>query len=150
MDVRRKITKGMETLRKLETLETRKEGIFIMPLERITILASYCYVPGHTWDFGQLSPGKELHPSGSLPVKITGMAAPHVTQRLCIDPASSCCQGGSPEKHSCPHHQHCHLFAGSGNAVNAGKLEAELEHLRNRFHSQEKELQQVRLKCLPH
>jgi hypothetical protein len=37
------VTKGFETLRKLETLPTRKEGIFVMPLERITILATYWY-----------------------------------------------------------------------------------------------------------
>ncbi|CAI9779312.1 unnamed protein product [Fraxinus pennsylvanica] len=46
-----KVTKGDETLRKLEQLPTRKEGIFIMltsslffqPTERITILSSYYY-----------------------------------------------------------------------------------------------------------
>ncbi|XP_021722933.1 peptidyl-prolyl cis-trans isomerase CYP23-like isoform X2 [Chenopodium quinoa] len=38
-----KVIKGDETLRKLEELPTRKEGIFVMPLERITILSSYYY-----------------------------------------------------------------------------------------------------------
>ncbi|KAK9707267.1 hypothetical protein RND81_07G185100 [Saponaria officinalis] len=38
-----KVTKGDETLRKLEELPTRKEGIFVMPMERITILSSYYY-----------------------------------------------------------------------------------------------------------
>ncbi|XP_031273344.1 peptidyl-prolyl cis-trans isomerase CYP23 [Pistacia vera] len=38
-----KVTKGDETLRKLEQLPTRKEGIFVMPTERITILSSYYY-----------------------------------------------------------------------------------------------------------
>ncbi|XP_074295655.1 peptidyl-prolyl cis-trans isomerase CYP23-like [Silene latifolia] len=38
-----KVTKGDETLSKLEELPTRKEGIFVMPLERITILSSYYY-----------------------------------------------------------------------------------------------------------
>ncbi|KAL2510164.1 Peptidyl-prolyl cis-trans isomerase CYP23 [Forsythia ovata] len=33
-----KVTKGDETLRKLEQLPTRKEGIFVMPTERITII----------------------------------------------------------------------------------------------------------------
>jgi hypothetical protein len=37
------VTKGLDTLAKLETLETRKEGIFVMPLSRITILSSYVY-----------------------------------------------------------------------------------------------------------
>lgn len=38
-----KVTKGDETLRKLEELPTRREGIFVMPTERITILSSYYY-----------------------------------------------------------------------------------------------------------
>eukprot|EP00798_Chlamydomonas_sp_ICE-L_P031655 gene31655-6852_t len=38
-----KVTKGMEVLHKLETLPTKTEGIFVMPLERIAILASYWY-----------------------------------------------------------------------------------------------------------
>ncbi|KAL9253329.1 Peptidyl-prolyl cis-trans isomerase CYP23-like protein [Drosera capensis] len=39
-----KVTQGDETLRKLEELPTRREGMFVMPLERITILSSYYYV----------------------------------------------------------------------------------------------------------
>uniref|UniRef100_A0A7C9DT77 Peptidyl-prolyl cis-trans isomerase n=1 Tax=Opuntia streptacantha TaxID=393608 RepID=A0A7C9DT77_OPUST len=38
-----KVTMGDETLRKLEELPTRKEGIFVMPVERISILSSYYY-----------------------------------------------------------------------------------------------------------
>ncbi|KAK4741382.1 hypothetical protein SAY87_024970 [Trapa incisa] len=38
-----KVTKGDETLKKLEELPTRREGIFVMPQERITILSSYYY-----------------------------------------------------------------------------------------------------------
>ncbi|KAJ0988566.1 hypothetical protein J5N97_006922 [Dioscorea zingiberensis] len=38
-----KLTKGDETLRKLEQLPTRQEGIFVMPVERITILSTYYY-----------------------------------------------------------------------------------------------------------
>ncbi|KAF9625778.1 hypothetical protein IFM89_027103 [Coptis chinensis] len=38
-----KLTKGDETLRKLEQLPTHTEGIFIMPTERITILSTYFY-----------------------------------------------------------------------------------------------------------
>lgn len=37
------VTKGDETLKKLEQLPTRREGIFVMPTERITILSSYYY-----------------------------------------------------------------------------------------------------------
>ncbi|KAG8366324.1 hypothetical protein BUALT_Bualt17G0068000 [Buddleja alternifolia] len=38
-----KVTKGDETLRKLEQVPTRKEGIFVMPTERITIFSTYYY-----------------------------------------------------------------------------------------------------------
>ncbi|KVH96117.1 peptidyl-prolyl cis-trans isomerase CYP23 [Cynara cardunculus var. scolymus] len=38
-----KVTKGDETLKKLEELPTRREGIFVMPTERITILSTYYY-----------------------------------------------------------------------------------------------------------
>ncbi|XP_057485351.1 peptidyl-prolyl cis-trans isomerase CYP23 [Actinidia eriantha] len=38
-----KVTKGDETLRKLEQLPTRREGIFVMPTERITIMSTYYY-----------------------------------------------------------------------------------------------------------
>lgn len=35
------MTQGFETLAKLEELPTRKEGIFVMPLDRISILSTY-------------------------------------------------------------------------------------------------------------
>ncbi|XP_062161192.1 peptidyl-prolyl cis-trans isomerase CYP23 [Alnus glutinosa] len=38
-----RLTKGDETLKKLEQLPTRREGIFVMPTERITILSTYYY-----------------------------------------------------------------------------------------------------------
>ncbi|XP_047317512.1 peptidyl-prolyl cis-trans isomerase CYP23-like [Impatiens glandulifera] len=38
-----KLTKGDETLRKLEDVPTRREGIFVMPVERITIHSTYYY-----------------------------------------------------------------------------------------------------------
>lgn len=38
-----RVTKGDETLTKLEQLPTRREGIFVMPTERITIVSSYYY-----------------------------------------------------------------------------------------------------------
>ncbi|KAL5553881.1 hypothetical protein UlMin_041282 [Ulmus minor] len=40
-----KLTKGDETLKRLEELPTRREGIFVMPTKRITILSSYYYDP---------------------------------------------------------------------------------------------------------
>lgn len=38
-----RIISGMEVLHKLEELPTKTEGIFVMPLERITIISSYWY-----------------------------------------------------------------------------------------------------------
>lgn len=38
-----KVTKGDDTLKKLEELPTRREGIFVMPTERITIHSTYYY-----------------------------------------------------------------------------------------------------------
>lgn len=38
-----KVTKGYETLARLEELPTKQEGIFVMPVERINILSSYYY-----------------------------------------------------------------------------------------------------------
>eukprot|EP00197_Chlamydomonas_leiostraca_P011166 CAMPEP_0202861784 /NCGR_PEP_ID=MMETSP1391-20130828/3064_1 /ASSEMBLY_ACC=CAM_ASM_000867 /TAXON_ID=1034604 /ORGANISM="Chlamydomonas leiostraca, Strain SAG 11-49" /LENGTH=251 /DNA_ID=CAMNT_0049541221 /DNA_START=18 /DNA_END=773 /DNA_ORIENTATION=- len=37
------VTRGMEVLHQLEALPTKKEGIFVMPLERVTIVNSYWY-----------------------------------------------------------------------------------------------------------
>eukprot|EP00245_Coleochaete_scutata_P014726 TRINITY_DN6367_c0_g6_i1.p1 TRINITY_DN6367_c0_g6~~TRINITY_DN6367_c0_g6_i1.p1 ORF type:complete len:241 (-),score=42.17 TRINITY_DN6367_c0_g6_i1:238-960(-) len=38
-----KVTNGWQTLTALEAVETRQEGIFVMPLERITIFSTYVY-----------------------------------------------------------------------------------------------------------
>jgi predicted RecA/RadA family phage recombinase len=38
------VTAGLETLGALEGLETRREGIFVMPKERISILSTYVYL----------------------------------------------------------------------------------------------------------
>lgn len=39
----REVTKGFETLAKFETVETTRDGIFVMPKERITIFSSYVH-----------------------------------------------------------------------------------------------------------
>ena len=39
----REVTKGFDTLTGMEGVETKKEGIFVMPKERITILSTYVY-----------------------------------------------------------------------------------------------------------
>lgn len=35
------MTKGLETLTKMEEVETRREGIFVMPKQRVTIHSTY-------------------------------------------------------------------------------------------------------------
>ena len=37
------VTKGLETLRSMEAVETTRDGIFVMPVERITIHSTYMY-----------------------------------------------------------------------------------------------------------
>lgn len=41
----REVTAGMDTLDRFEKVEVKREGIFVMPLERITIMSSYVYTP---------------------------------------------------------------------------------------------------------
>jgi cyclophilin family peptidyl-prolyl cis-trans isomerase len=43
MMLSRRVTRGMDVVHKLEELPTKREGIFVMPLERITILNTYWY-----------------------------------------------------------------------------------------------------------
>ncbi|GAX81492.1 hypothetical protein CEUSTIGMA_g8921.t1 [Chlamydomonas eustigma] len=38
-----RVTKGMDIVHKLESLPTKREGIFVMPVERITITNTYWY-----------------------------------------------------------------------------------------------------------
>ena len=38
------VTRGLSTLASMEQVETRREGIFVMPVKRITILSTYMYV----------------------------------------------------------------------------------------------------------
>jgi len=40
------VTHGIETLRAMEEVETTREGIFVMPVERITIHSTYTYNDG--------------------------------------------------------------------------------------------------------
>ena len=46
------VTHGIETLRAMEEVETTREGIFVMPVERITIHSTYTYNDGGGGDGG--------------------------------------------------------------------------------------------------
>ena len=39
----RRVTKGMDVIHSLELLPTKREGIFVMPVDRITITNTYWY-----------------------------------------------------------------------------------------------------------
>ena len=39
----RQVTSGMEAVHAMESVETRKEGIFVMPKERINIWSTFVY-----------------------------------------------------------------------------------------------------------
>ena len=41
----REVTVGIETLAKMETVETTRDGIFVMPKERVEIKSTYVYTP---------------------------------------------------------------------------------------------------------
>ena len=40
----RHVTEGMDVMHAMEAVETRKEGIFVMPKERITIFSTFVYL----------------------------------------------------------------------------------------------------------
>lgn len=54
------VTKGIETLDILETLPTKTEGIFVMPLDRIEILSTYVYIAASTAADGNDDQGGKL------------------------------------------------------------------------------------------
>ncbi|WIA22708.1 hypothetical protein OEZ86_009671 [Tetradesmus obliquus] len=49
-----KVTQGMEVLHKLEGLETIKQGIFVMPKERVAIHSTYWYLASKPLTLGML------------------------------------------------------------------------------------------------
>lgn len=58
-----RVTQGLDVLHKLEGLETRREGIFVMPKERVTILATYWYLKSRPFVLGGFA--KEANPGGT-------------------------------------------------------------------------------------
>jgi len=114
------VTSGMDVLRKLETLETRKEGIFVMPKERISITGSYWYVEGQPFTLRAGPSPAGLRGSGSKVAGLPGLQSEY-------NP------GGT---------------LGLGSSV-CDKLEDLLDKERSRSAWCSEELQRVRHKCLP-
>ncbi|KAI8466460.1 MAG: cyclophilin-like domain-containing protein [Monoraphidium minutum] len=114
------ITSGMDVLRKLETLETRREGIFVMPKERITIVSSYWYING-------------------APLSLMALAAPAVA-----GPGAAAVKGVV----AATNESNPGGTVGLGSNY-CDHLQDELDKLRSTFNWQAEELQRVRLKCLP-
>jgi cyclophilin family peptidyl-prolyl cis-trans isomerase len=114
-----RVTRGMDTLHKLEALETRREGIFVMPKERVTIVSSYWYVDGSPFKLrGSTSSGSSS--GGSTSSSGSGNSS------------SNSSSGGSSKD------------SGGG-----ATQQDELNRLRMQVAWQAEELHRVRAKCLP-
>eukprot|EP00877_Chromochloris_zofingiensis_P005127 jgi/Chrzof1/14615/Cz09g09160.t1_CYP23 len=69
------VTSGMITLHALEGLEVHREGIFVMPKERITILSSYWYLASRPISLGMLSAAISDPKAGGVTGKPTASTA---------------------------------------------------------------------------
>lgn len=88
-----RVTRGMEALRKMEGVETRREGIFVMPKERVQVYAThwrYASVGGppalgalHQRDDDGTGGG--VLPLPNVPAKSGGAAAEGAAQLVCQD-----------------------------------------------------------------
>lgn len=65
----------MITLHALEGLEVHREGIFVMPKERITILSSYWYLASRPISLGMLSAAISDPKAGGVTGKPTASTA---------------------------------------------------------------------------
>lgn len=66
----REVTSGLETLASMETVNTRTEGIFVMPESRVSILSTYVHIPaGSSAEEGE---GVFLHASSGSSGRLKG------------------------------------------------------------------------------
>lgn len=120
-----RITHGMDALRKMEGVETRREGIFVMPKERIQIYASH-------WRYASVGGPPALGAAHQKDDDGTGGGVLPLPNRSGSGPIGG---GGG---------------GGGGDAEGgSGTCQDELDHLRSRFDWQAQELEAVRKKCLP-
>ena len=74
------VTEGIETLRSMEDVETTREGIFVMPKDRITIHSTYTY----DVDGARNSKATGLTPeSTSGSISVATMATKTATKSVC-------------------------------------------------------------------
>ena len=127
-----KITYGADVLHRLESLETRREGIFVMPKERVTITATYWYVKGRPIALGSMLGGAAGGGSASPAAAVVGTGAHHL---------GGIGLGGAdaPLEHT----------TGLGKTCDCDKMQDQLDHCKSRSDWQAEELQRVRAKCLP-
>jgi cyclophilin family peptidyl-prolyl cis-trans isomerase len=118
-----RITHGMDALRKMEGVETRREGIFVMPKERIQIFSSH-------WRYASVGGPPALGAAHQKDDDGTGGGVLPLPNRSGSGPIG----GGDDSK------------GGSGSDATC---QDELDHLRSRFDWQAQELEAVRKKCLP-
>ena len=50
LELFREVTKGIEALARMEEVETVREGIFVMPKQRVQIHSTYVYKPDTSWE----------------------------------------------------------------------------------------------------
>jgi cyclophilin family peptidyl-prolyl cis-trans isomerase len=119
-----RVTRGMDALRKMENgVETRREGIFVMPKERVHIYATH-------WRYASVGGPPALGAAHQKDDDGTGGGVLPLPNRRGTGPI-----GGGAEA--------------SGGGGGEGTCQEELDHLRSRFDWQAQELEAVRKKCLP-
>lgn len=118
-----RITHGMDALRKMEGVETRREGIFVMPKERIQIFSSH-------WRYASVGGPPALGAAHQKDDDGTGGGVLPLPNRSGSGPI-----GGGDD--------------GKGGSGSDATCQDELDHLRSRFDWQAQELEAVRKKCLP-
>ena len=134
-----RVTRGMDALRRMEGVETRREGIFVMPKERVTIYAT-------RW-----------HVEGQQPLSLRSAAsAASAAAASAADGADGAANGvGGARKHK-------RGSSGGGGGDGGGalhthglgsayceRLQDDLDALQGRYNWCSEELQRVRHKCLP-
>lgn len=118
-----RITHGMDALRKMEGVETRREGIFVMPKDRIQIYSSH-------WRYASVGGPPALGAAHQKDDDGTGGGVLPLPNRSGSGPI-----GGGDD--------------GKGGSGSDATCQDELDHLRSRFDWQAQELEAVRKKCLP-
>jgi len=120
-----RVTDGMDVLRRMEGVETRREGIFVMPTRRVQIHATH-------WRFASVGGPPALGAAHARDDDGTGGGVLPLPDRRGTGPIGGGGGGGD-----------------AGDEGDEGSCQEELDHLRSRFDWQAQELEATRKKCLP-